>query len=258
MKNKVKNIILNLIIILILIISISYILYPIYDSRVTKRQSEIEAINIFEKNIEKQVQESSEKKISRVNISKYENKIVGILYIPKISLSLPIYDNVSEYAISNGVGLIKELGYPSENKGANPVLTSHSGQSTSSLFTNLERLEIKDPYYIKRYDGSIYKYQVFDIETVLPNQVEKLLPDPNLSMSTLLTCVPLGINSHRLLVKGNLVDANFRGDDIENNNFYLSINEVFSILLIFFMLIFISLTLKKGGKIMSKRRLDHE
>lgn len=251
MKSKIKNIILDLLIILILCVSIFYIVYPIYDSRVNRKQTELEAITAFEKSIMDQVKERDKVPISSIDISQAENKIVGIIYIPKISLTLPVFNNVSEYAISNGVGLIKELGYPSQDKGTNPVLTSHSGESTSSLFTNLERLEISDPYYIKRFDGTIYKYEVFDIETVLPNQVEKLKPESTKAITTLLTCVPFGVNSHRLLVKGDLVDSNYREEDIESARFFLAKNEIYSVVLIFFMLTFIAF-------ILTKRRRNNE
>ena len=41
---------------------------------------------------------------------------------------------------------------------------------------------------------------------VLPNNFEHFDIDPERDLVTLMTCTPFGVNSHRLLVKGERVD----------------------------------------------------
>ena len=49
------------------------------------------------------------------------------------------------------------------------------------------------------------KYEVHDIEVVLPNETESLKPVGNQDLLTLITCTPYGVNTHRLLVHAHRV-----------------------------------------------------
>ena len=40
---------------------------------------------------------------------------------------------------------------------------------------------------------------------VAPDETQALLPDPNRDLLTLVTCTPLGINTHRILLTGERV-----------------------------------------------------
>jgi sortase A len=50
--------------------------------------------------------------------------------------------------------------------------------------------------------GEALAYRVVSMETVLPTEVEKLQPEEGRDLVTLVTCVPYGANTHRLLVTG--------------------------------------------------------
>ena len=47
---------------------------------------------------------------------------------------------------------------------------------------------------------------VLDIHTVLPEDTEQLTIDPNRDSCTLVTCTPYGVNTHRLLVRGERIE----------------------------------------------------
>ncbi|MBO0419144.1 sortase [Vagococcus fluvialis] len=49
-------------------------------------------------------------------------------------------------------------------------------------------------------------YQIYSMEEVLPNQVDKINVEPGKDIVTLLTCTPPGINTFRLLVNGKRID----------------------------------------------------
>lgn len=53
--------------------------------------------------------------------------------------------------------------------------------------------------------GDTLAYQVDEINTVLPENTEKLQIDPKQDYVTLVTCTPFGINTHRLLVRGTRI-----------------------------------------------------
>ncbi|MGD9607081.1 MAG: sortase, partial [Leucobacter sp.] len=48
-------------------------------------------------------------------------------------------------------------------------------------------------------------YRVIGTEVVQPDQTESLLPQYGRDLVTLVTCTPLGINSHRILVTGERI-----------------------------------------------------
>ena len=48
-------------------------------------------------------------------------------------------------------------------------------------------------------------YRVDDIAVIDPEDIEKLLPVKGKDYATLVTCTPYGVNSHRLLVRGERI-----------------------------------------------------
>lgn len=59
--------------------------------------------------------------------------------------------------------------------------------------------------------GKTLTYEVDQIRTVLPSEVNDLEIIPGEDLVTLVTCTPYGINSHRLLVRGHRI-ANLPDD----------------------------------------------
>ena len=54
--------------------------------------------------------------------------------------------------------------------------------------------------------GREMTYEVDQIVTVLPTEMEELLITPGKDYCTLMTCTPYGINTHRLLVRGTRIE----------------------------------------------------
>ena len=69
---------------------------------------------------------------------------------------------------------------------------------------DLDQLEEKDLFVIRVLDR-IMTYEVDQVLIVLPEEMDSLAIDPNADLCTLVTCTPYGINSHRLLVRGERV-----------------------------------------------------
>lgn len=61
-----------------------------------------------------------------------------------------------------------------------------------------------DLFYIHVLDRDL-AYKVFDITTVLPYEVDRLIFRKDKDLVTLVTCTPYGVNTHRLLVTGKRV-----------------------------------------------------
>ena len=137
-------------------------------------------------------------------MAKSQLNTIGVLAIPKIKEILPIYDNTSSIALDNGIGLLEHTSDITGGKGKHAVLTGHSGLSLNKLFTDLPKVKKGDEFYIK-VNGEVHAYKVDQIKTVLPTNMKYLKVDPNKDYVTLVTCTPLFVNTHRLLVRGHRV-----------------------------------------------------
>lgn len=127
--------------------------------------------------------------------------MMGYIKIPKISISIPIYHDATEAQLQKGIGHLKGTSMPIGGKGTHCVLSGHTGIPGNQLFTDLDKLEIGDKFYLHVLD-EVLAYRVDEINVVEPDDVSKLQIDPDEDYCTLLTCTPYGINSHRLLVRG--------------------------------------------------------
>ena len=132
---------------------------------------------------------------------------LGYITIPKIDLNLPIYEGTGADVLTHGVGHLPQTSYPLGGESTHSALSGHRGMAEAELFTNLDKLEIGDKFYLHVLD-EVLAYRVDQILTVEPDQVEALEIVEGEDLCTLVTCTPIGINSHRLLVRGIRTDYN--------------------------------------------------
>lgn len=86
------------------------------------------------------------------------------------------------------------------------IVSAHRGLPTATLFTHLDKMEIGDTFEFTILDRT-FTYQVDQIKTVLPTDTSDITIETGKEYCTLITCTPYGINTHRLLVRGRIVDA---------------------------------------------------
>lgn len=127
--------------------------------------------------------------------------MMGYIHIPKINIELPIYHGTSEAVLQAGVGHFWGTSLPVGGESTHTVLTGHRGLPTKTLFTNIDKLEEGDIFYIKVLDETL-AYQIDQILTVLPEETDALAIESGKDYATLVTCTPYAINTHRLLVRG--------------------------------------------------------
>ena len=63
--------------------------------------------------------------------------------------------------------------------------------------------------------GNRLEYVVDEINVVLPDDFNYFDIDPDKDYVTLVTCTPFGVNSHRLLVRGERVDYSLEENRIK-------------------------------------------
>lgn len=131
--------------------------------------------------------------------------IMGYVEIPKIGVNLPIYHGTAEETLDKGVGHLIGTSLPVGGIGTHSVLTGHSGLAGTRMFSDLDQLKKGDVFYVRVLDET-HAYMILDINTVLPEDTSKLEIDPQRESVTLVTCTPFGVNTHRLLVRGERIE----------------------------------------------------
>lgn len=130
--------------------------------------------------------------------------MMGHIEIPSIRVSLPIYHNTEDSVLQFAVGHLSRSSLPVGGESTHCLLSGHRGLPSAKLFTNLDRLTEGDIFKLYILD-SVLTYQVDKIRVVEPDDVEGLGIIPGGDFCTLITCTPYGVNTHRLLVRGQRI-----------------------------------------------------
>lgn len=151
-------------------------------------------------NLLKDRKQAIDKKIDKTNI--------GYVKVPSVGISLPVYDWTDQYTLS--LGATKYFENNQMGKG-NYVLSGHNMDISNVLFSNLPKTNQGDLIYLVN-SKHVYKYKVFNKETVSPDQpLENGMPakdsalyqTPNQPIITLFCCNADG--TKRIVVQGKLI-----------------------------------------------------
>ncbi len=129
---------------------------------------------------------------------------MGYVHIPKLAVSLPIYHGTEEETLDRGVGHLIGSSLPIGGSSTHAILTGHSGLASQKMFSDLDKLEVGDTFYLEVLNEFL-AYEVDQINTVLPHDTTYLGLEEGKDLCTLVTCTPFGVNTHRLLVRGHRV-----------------------------------------------------
>lgn len=155
----------------------------------------------FDPEAQKKLEENSDY-YNILNIG--NDNIIGYIKIPKINVNLPIYHGTSEDVLKRGVGHLQNTSFPIGGEGTHAVLSGHTGLSSAKLFTDLDKLEEGELFFIEVL-GEKLAYKIDQIKIVEPSETSDLVIKSGEDYVTLVTCTPYGINSHRLLVRGTRI-----------------------------------------------------
>ncbi len=130
--------------------------------------------------------------------------LMARLRIPAINLDLPVYHGTSDETLLAGLGHLEGTSLPVGGAGTRSVITGHRGLADARMFTDLNRVGVGDKFVIEVF-GEVLTYQVIDTKVVEPDETEALRAEEGRDLVTLVTCTPLGINTHRILVTGERI-----------------------------------------------------
>ena len=222
MKNKIKIIIC----VLIFAAGLSVLLYPAVSNYLHQRH-QMGVIDDYREQTEKMSQEQIEalkndarrynERLADIAINgsasetssdlEYQNllnisgDVMAYITIPVCDISLPIRHGCGEEVLQKSAGHIPESSLPIGGENTHAVITAHRGLPSAKLFTNIDSLKEGDLFFIHGVDETL-AYKVDQIKVVLPDDISYLQITPGKDYVTLVTCTPYGINTHRLIVRG--------------------------------------------------------
>lgn len=148
-----------------------------------------------------ELEEATKRLKDSTNIPIDMKNIIGILSIPKIDLNVTMAQGIDNETLKYSVGHFEESAMPGEV--GNCCLVGHRSYTYGEYFNRLDEIEVGDTLLVKT-DNNIYTYKVNEIKIVEPEEVS-VLDQHDKKEITLITCTPIRIATHRLIVKGNLI-----------------------------------------------------
>lgn len=130
--------------------------------------------------------------------------IMATIEIPSIHVKLPVYHYTTEEVLEKGAGHLPGSSLPVGGTSTHSVISAHRGLPSAKLFTDLDRVKEKDLFYLHVL-GETLAYEVDLIKVIEPTDTSDLGIVEGKDYSTLFTCTPYAVNSHRLLVRGHRV-----------------------------------------------------
>lgn len=133
------------------------------------------------------------------------NGMIGLIEIPKIEVSLPIYHGVGEEVLEKGIGHMAGSSFPIGGSDTHSLLAGHRGTPNAALFVRLGDMKIGDVFYVSVCHQTL-AYKVCEIAVIRPEDTKELGIQEKRDLISLITCTPYGINTHRLVVTGERME----------------------------------------------------
>lgn len=194
---------------------------------------------------------NSEEYMDILNLNR--DGVMGYISVPKIDIKIPIYHGTSSEVLSKGVGHLEGSSFPVGGESAHAILSAHRGLPSARLFTDLDQLEVGDKFYIYILD-QVYTYQVDQVLVIEPSETEALQIQDGKDLVTLVTCTPYGVNTHRLLVRGERVEELAEQVIESESNRDLTINDYVLYIGLFGAIVLVLVTIIIVWKIHRKNR----
>lgn len=253
------------ILILITLIALGFLLYPSFSNYINNKFA-VSTISDYTEKINNVKDEEVDDLIKNINKYNYdlfngtaenqlpeylnihEGDVLGYIEIPSINIKLPIYYGTSVDILKKGVGVLEGTSLPVGGENTHSVLSAHTGLANQKLFTDIDKLKDGDVFYLHILKKDL-AYKVNQIKVIHPDEIDELKISDDKDYVTLLTCYPYGINTERLLVRGERTDlspSNVEQVQKEistfnhsNENLILIVIILISVLIIIFLLFLI-------------------
>ncbi|MDT8717303.1 class D sortase [Clostridium sp. 19966] len=127
-------------------------------------------------------------------------KAIAIMEIPKIDLTVAVAEGVSNDVLKYALGHFPGTGQPGQK--GNFCVAGHRSYTYNEYLNRADEIKVGDQIKVRTQKGE-FTYVVYETKVVEPTEVSVLDPTSD-STITLVTCTPIRIATHRLIIKGRL------------------------------------------------------
>ena len=118
-----------------------------------------------------------------------EDEIIGVLEIPAMELTMPVYLGASDAHLAAGAAVLGNTSAPIGGDNTNSVIAGHRGWRGADYFRHIDRLQVGDTVTLTNLWETL-TYTVADIQIIQPHEVDKIKIQPSRDLLTLVTCHP--------------------------------------------------------------------
>ena len=118
-----------------------------------------------------------------------DDEIIGVLEIPAMELTMPIYLGASDDHLAAGAAVLGNTSAPIGGNNTNCVIAGHRGWRGADYFRHIDKLAVGDTVKLTNLWETL-TYTVADIQIIQPHEVDMIKIQQGRDLLTLLTCHP--------------------------------------------------------------------
>ncbi len=118
-----------------------------------------------------------------------EDEIIGVLEIPAVELTMPVYLGASDTHLAAGAAVLGNTSAPIGGDSTNCVIAGHRGWRGADYFRHIDYLQVGDTVTLTNLWETL-TYTVADIQIIQPYEAERIKIQQGRDLLTLLTCHP--------------------------------------------------------------------
>lgn len=133
--------------------------------------------------------EACEKPAADLNAYGIDDEIIGVLEIPAMELTMPVYLGASDTHLAAGAAVLGNTSVPIGGANTNCVIAGHRGWRGADYFRHIDKLAVGDTVTLTNLWKTL-TYTVADIQIIQPHEANKIKIQQGRDLLTLLTCHP--------------------------------------------------------------------
>lgn len=118
-----------------------------------------------------------------------KDEAIGVLQIPSIDVSLPIYSGASYGNLAKGAAVLTQTSLPIGGENTNTVIGAHRGWNAEDYLRDVEDVQIGDEIIVTNFWEELH-YTVTEIKIIKPNDISQILIQDGRELLTVFTCHP--------------------------------------------------------------------
>lgn len=119
-----------------------------------------------------------------------KDEVFGVISVPAIELSMPIYLGANRANMAIGAALMTETSLPIGTPNSNAVICGHRGWNGASYFLHIDKIQIGDTVTITNLWEEL-EYTVVSTKIITPYDLDAIKIQEGKEMITLLSCHPV-------------------------------------------------------------------